>query len=247
MVNYCRACKSRTLSHDFMLQYHSCTQVVNIKCMPLTRDEYKHINDRNCAWLCGECSDDTIPLYHIDEEEEFIESLYAFCSYLPIDLCVISNMIFMIFDPFSTNENLNSPLLDNDPDVNFSNDIQRPFVDNSPYLYEDLFNTCLSKLADHPNFGLFHITIRSLAALKKWTSSIVANAKLPISNHWIDWDMAHMIQPLHRLILMVMLENSTTGIAVTGVGELESLSNLTFHIVKENNFACLMNSLRPYF
>ena len=163
MINYCRACKSRTLSHDLMLQCHLCTQVVHIKCIPLTRDEYKHINDRNCAWLCRECSDDTIPFYHIDDEEEFIESLYAFYSDLPIDLSVISNMIF---NPLSTNENFNSPLLDNDPDVNFYNDIQRLFVDNSPYLYEDHFNTCLSKLADHPNFGLFHINIRSLAAHK---------------------------------------------------------------------------------
>ena len=57
MINYCRACKSRTLSHDLMLQCHLCTQVVHIKCIALTRDEYKHINDRNCAWLCRECSD----------------------------------------------------------------------------------------------------------------------------------------------------------------------------------------------
>ena len=118
MINYCRACKSRTLSHDLMLQCHLCTQVVHIKCIPLSRDEYKHINDRNCACLCRECSDDTIPFYHIDDEKEFIESLYAFYSDLPIDLSVISNMIF---NPFSTNENFNSPLLDNDPDVNFFN------------------------------------------------------------------------------------------------------------------------------
>ena len=125
IINWCKACKSRTLSYDLMLKNHVCTQVVHIKCIPLTRDEYKHIDDRNCAWLCRECSDDTIPLYHIDDEEEFIESVYAFYFDLPNDLSVISNLIF---NPFWTNENLNSPSVDNDPDVNCYNDIQRLFV-----------------------------------------------------------------------------------------------------------------------
>ena len=144
-----------------MLQNHVCTQVVHIKCLPLTRDEYKHIGDWNCAWLCRECSDDTIPLYHIDDEEEFIESVYAFYFDLPIDLSVKSNLIF---NPFWTNENFNSPSVDNDPDVNCYNDIQRLFVDSSPYLYNYHFNTYLSKLADHPHFGSFHINIRSLSS-----------------------------------------------------------------------------------
>ena len=54
--------------------------------------------------------------------------------------------------------------MDNDPDINFYNDIQRLHDDNSPYLYDTHWNTSLSKLANQPNFGIFHINIRSLAA-----------------------------------------------------------------------------------
>ena len=56
--------------------------------------------------------------------------------------------------------------MDNDPDINFYNDIQRLYADNSPYLYEDHLNSSLSKLAYQPKFGLFHTNIRSLSAHK---------------------------------------------------------------------------------
>ena len=56
--------------------------------------------------------------------------------------------------------------MDNDPDINFYNDIRRPYADNSPLLYEDHLNTCLLKLAKQPNFGPLNINITSLAAHK---------------------------------------------------------------------------------
>ena len=132
MINYCKLYKSRTLSHDIVLKCSVCMQFVHIKCIPLKRDEYKCIKDRNCPWQCKPCNEDAIPFYYIDDDEEFTESLYTFYSDLPIDLSISNNMLF---NPFLTNKNFNSPLMDNYPDINFYNDIQRLYADNSPYLY----------------------------------------------------------------------------------------------------------------
>ena len=72
-------CKSRTLSHDSVLKCSVCMQFVQIKCIPFTRDEYKCINDRNCPRQCKSCNlEDAIPFYHIDDNEDFIESVYTF-------------------------------------------------------------------------------------------------------------------------------------------------------------------------
>ena len=177
MINYCKLCKSRTLSHGIVLKCSVCMQFVHIKCTPLTRDEYKCVKDRNCPWQCKPYNENAIPFYHIDDDEEFAESLYNFYSDLPIDLSILN---YVIFNPFLTNENLNSPLMDNDPDINFHNDIQRLYADN-----EDHLNTSLSKLANQPNFGLFHINIRNLAAHK---NELAALSKCSTTNfQLLEW------------------------------------------------------------
>ena len=79
--------------------------------------------------------------------------------------------------------------MDNDPDINFYNDIQRLYADNSPYLYEDHLSTSLSKLANQPNFGLFHINIRSLAAHKDELAALLKmlNYQFPVVGMTETW------------------------------------------------------------
>ena len=74
--------------------------------------------------------------------------------------------------------------MDNDPDINFYNDIQRLYADNSPYLYEDHL-----KWPTNPNFGLFLINIRGLAAHKDELAALLKmfNYQFPVVGMTETW------------------------------------------------------------
>ena len=95
----------------------------------------------------------------------------------------------MIFNPFSLNEKENALLNENDPDIHFYNDIGKLFMDNSPYLFEDNFNTSVSKLNGQSNFGILHANIRSLSAHKLELEALLTtiNFQFPVIGLTETW------------------------------------------------------------
>ena len=110
--------------------------------------------------------------------------------------------------------------MDNDPDINFYNDIQRLYADNSPYLYGDHLNTSLSKLANQPNFGLYHINIRSLAAHKDELAALLKmlNYQFPVVGMTETW-LTDITSSLYNIEGYVgEFNNRCTGEKGGGVG-----------------------------
>ena len=138
--------------------------------------------------------------------------------------------------------------MENDPDINFYSDIQRLYADNSPYLYEDHLNTGLSKLANQPNFGLFHINIRSLAAHNGELAALLKmlNYQFPVVGMTETW-LTDITSSLYNIEGYVgEFNNRCTGEKVEKVGEWEYLLNLIYHIVGEKNFVYQMHLLKPF-
>ena len=76
----------------------------------------------------------SIQFNSIDDEYEFVEALYEFINGSNIDLTVLKEKVFI---PLLLNDKTTIPLFENDPGINFYNEISSIYVDNSNYYFED--------------------------------------------------------------------------------------------------------------
>ena len=72
-------------------------------------------------WLCTICTRDIFPFNSTEEYDELLEIIAEFQEtdpLIPLNVLIDLNKIFT---PFEINEDLNIPLIDSDPDVQFYN------------------------------------------------------------------------------------------------------------------------------
>ena len=121
----------------------------------------------------------------MDDESEFRRAVTG--NLLTNQIIDISELKDSIFNPFELNDmDGNSPQLDNDPDIQFYNEINNNY--KCDYILEDNFNSACEKLSmKSNNFSLIHLNIRSMS---KNSEKFVAY----ISNLQIDFDIICMTE-----------------------------------------------------
>ena len=95
---------------------------MHLKCLPMVnKDDSIYVHRDSNVWFCTVCTRDIFPFNGTEEDDEFLEILAELqenYSLIPLNILIDQNKIFT---PFELNEDLNLPLIDSDPDVQFYN------------------------------------------------------------------------------------------------------------------------------
>ena len=109
----------------------------------VNKDDSIYVHRDSNVWFCTVCSGDIFPFNGTEEEfSEIFAELQENDSLIPLNILIDQNKIFT---PFELNEDLNLPLIDSDPDVQFYNSQCNNSLHSCDYYLEDSFN---KKIAD---------------------------------------------------------------------------------------------------
>jgi hypothetical protein len=112
--------------------------------------------------MCVKCTELLFPFNHISDNAEFTNTLLEDCS--PNTPETYDKFNYDDFNPFDWNDNnLNEPLFDRNPDMQFYNDTSlMQNLSNCNYYLTDKFHKTTEDLSiDDGAFSLFHLNIRS--------------------------------------------------------------------------------------
>ena len=130
----------------------------------VNKEDSIYIHRDSNIWFCTICTRDIFPFNGTEEDDEFLEiiaELQETDPLIPLNVLLDQNKIFT---PFELNEDLNVPLIDSDPDVQFYNNQCNNSLHSCDYYLEDSFNKKLSDLNLSPGcLSMVHMNIRSTA------------------------------------------------------------------------------------
>ena len=132
----CASCERRILSHSRIMTCVICHCKYHIQCIPLTRHEFEELRNTMSSWFCSPCNIDIFPCNHIDDGNEFLEALHDIYANNSLDFERINNMIF---NPFSSNDEVKLSTFETDPDINFYTELNYINMKSSNYYSEDQF------------------------------------------------------------------------------------------------------------
>lgn len=160
-TSVCKICSRAILPHAYCLRCCYCEHPFHINCLKLVdKNDPLYVNRLTNKWICPICTVDLFPFNHYDEDDEFIRTLRECTSDHDISFADLQNKIF---NPFDLNENVNSPLYDTDPDIQYYNEISHSSSLSCDYYMEDTFNAkCGAAGAVGESFSVIHSNIRSV-------------------------------------------------------------------------------------
>ena len=85
----------------------------------VNKEDSIYIHRDSNIWFCTICTRDIVPFNDTEEGDEFLEIIAGFQEtdpMIPLNVLIDQNKIFT---PFELNGDLNVPLIDSDPDVQF--------------------------------------------------------------------------------------------------------------------------------
>ena len=137
-IDICQICHKRVRHFCIQLACKSCKSLYHAKCMNLNRNDIDQIND---PWYCSACIASTLPCCHIDDEGEFHAAI-AECFFS--SSAVYKDIDEMIFNPFEINDQVDTPLTEIDPDLQFYVESQYVQSTNCDYYIEENFVSKIS-------------------------------------------------------------------------------------------------------
>ena len=154
------SCNKKLISSSKRKTCSLCKQSYHKLCIPgISRYDpgYKEVDIS--IWYCVMCTADVFPFNHYNDEDDFIN---AISELWPISLNIsIDALNRKVFIPFELNTDVNLPLYDIDPDMNFYHLLSH--TANSDYYLEDSFNTlCRDSSLNENCFSIIHSNIRSI-------------------------------------------------------------------------------------
>ena len=150
-----------------------------------------YIHRDSSVWFSPECTKNIFPFNGIEEDREFFETLTELGpldSLIPFDILIDHNKIF---SPFELNEDLNLPVIDSDPDVQFYNNQCNNSIHSCDYYLEDSFNKKVTDLNISSGcLSMIHTNIRSVAKNMNKFDSYLNNLKhefpiIALSETWL--------------------------------------------------------------
>ena len=160
-------------NHSFQLKCSSCRGKVHLKCLPVVdKHHIIYIHRESNIWFCTVCTQDIFPFNGVDDDSEFLETLAGFQqwdSLISFDILVAQNKIFC---PFELNEDLNLPLFDSDPDIQFYNNQCNSSLYSSNYHSEDSFDNKKWQTFIYPRVACLWFIRIYVVQPKIWTKLI---------------------------------------------------------------------------
>ena len=192
----CNICEKRVLDHSYHLNCDCCRSRVHLNCLPMLvdRNDNLYTQRHSNEWFCTRCTSDILAFNNIDDDTEYLNTIYDLQSCkppIPFDLLMSQDKIFT---PFELNEDISLPLIDIDPDVQFYNNQCNKTLHSCDYYLEDTFNKKISTLQISGRcLSFIHTNIRSAAKnLKKFELYLNGlNFQFPIialSESWLRED-----------------------------------------------------------
>ena len=143
----CNICVKRVQRHAFQLKCDYCHASVHLKCLPMvSKTDSIFVHRDTNVWYCTKCSESIFPFNCIDEDDDFTAALADLQNRQPIIPYEILLNQDRIFSPFELNENVEMPMMDIDPDIQFYNNQCINTLQSCDYYIEDTFNAKLTKL-----------------------------------------------------------------------------------------------------
>ena len=161
----CNICFKRVLSHSYHLKCDYCQDPVHLKCLPMvSKTDSIYVNRGTDIWFCTKCTECMFPFYCINEDEDFKAALADMQNRqpeIPYEVLLNQNKIF---SPFELNENIEIPISDIDPDIQFYNNQCIAALQSCDYYIEDTFNSKLTELnIKNGCLSMIHANVRSAA------------------------------------------------------------------------------------
>lgn len=150
----CKWCKKKVHNENLICQVCKCN--FHKRCILLSKDVITDTQN----WFCPDCVSQNLPLTHITNDTEFLETIVNIMTDNHFEIDKLDNLVF---NPFELNEDDFQPMYDIDPDVNFyASEISK--LNECKYYHEDTFNEKIASFR-HGNSNLFsiiHMNIRSM-------------------------------------------------------------------------------------
>ena len=152
----CKTCHRKVQSFSMYLQCKNCNHKHHTQCVRLDKDTCNITH----SWYCPPCIQTILPFNHFDEDEEFFGAIVEQrlnCSFQ------FHEMNSRVFVPFEINQELNTPVSEIDPDLQFYTETN--YIENTKcdYYLEDSFNDCFTESETEAiNASFFHLNIKSL-------------------------------------------------------------------------------------
>ena len=137
----CKLCSKRLLSHSYKLTCACCMHSVHQKCLPsVFKKDSKCSHFLSNLWYCPSCVSDNLPFSHLDDDDEFLNTVLDFGSFRAVVPYRILEDQNLIFNPFELNDESTCPMNDIDPDVLYYNQQCNPVQQICEYFVEETFN-----------------------------------------------------------------------------------------------------------
>lgn len=162
MVNTCKTCEGRILSHNFIIQCSVCSFKYHSKCLPLVdKNEFQHLKS-DANWICVNCTSSLFPYNHFDDQQDFINAVSE--NWFINNLYTLEDLNQRLFSPFEIDQEQHNIMNDDyDPDLNFFRDLNIT-SSSSVYFCEEKFKSYINtnKLNSFNPLSFIHLNIRSI-------------------------------------------------------------------------------------
>ena len=156
MNNVCNTCFKKIQSFSIQIKCTICHDKYHMKCLSLNRSDICETE----MWYCPPCLQSIFVYNHYDEDQDFFAAVLEGILDHTFRLHEINSKVF---SPFEINQDLDTPLSEIDPDLQYyseSNYIQNM---NCDYYFGDSFQNNISNNTNYCNkMSFFHINIKSL-------------------------------------------------------------------------------------
>jgi len=193
VVKTCYVCSQRVLSHSHHLDCSKCHDTCHLRCLRLVdKTNSLYINRHNNSWLCTICISDALPFVQIDDDDEYDSCIRQ--EYGEDDVFIND----AIFNPFDISEDVDSPLYDIDPDVNYFQQVGLTNNIDCKYYMERSFAEQVSKhgVTDQ-SFSILHANLRSLPKNFDSFTAYITSLKhefpvMGVTENWLNDNLAQL-------------------------------------------------------
>ena len=191
MAVNCILCHKKVLNHARYISCSACLSKCHLNCLPNVSPADNIFIDRiNNVWFCFMCLSDNLPFCHFKDDDEFYSAISD--NWASKAILTLADLDGAIFNPFDTNvDHMDAFLEENDPDVNYFNDIRMNML-SSNYFLEDSFNNKCTQLSIQDScFSITHANVRSvhknLSKLEEYLFNLkVRFSVIALSETWLS-------------------------------------------------------------
>ena len=187
----CRICSRRVLSHAYQMTCSLCSGVIHLKCLPfIDRNDPIYVDRNTNIWFCTVCTKHLFPFNHYDDDNDYDQAIFDISKMYSCKMS-IQELRNRVFVPFHFNEDIRTPLVESDPDIQYFLGAISNNLNSCDYYIEDTFNDrCETLPINRCSLSILHLNIRSiprnLSSLQTYLNNLdIQFSVIGISETWL--------------------------------------------------------------